>query len=89
MYQLEIPNLSFENAQTCKRMITKTEVLVKLRKIPSHQKMVGSQKNFMKFFGKTWEDPLATIINKSFDVGELSISQRQAIIKLILKKGKG
>ena len=51
-----------------------------------HLEMMASQKNFTKRFGKKKKIPLSNIITKSYQNGELSTSQRQAVIKLIEKR---
>ena len=47
-----------------------------------------SQKNFTKHFWNELKIPLLPNIIKTFKVGELSTSQKQAVIKLIGKKDK-
>ena len=42
----------------------------------------------MKRFGKTWKNICATVLQTLFIEGELSHSQKQAVIKLIEKKDR-
>ena len=48
----------------------------------------GLSKEFYFYFFKKLSDPLILVLNQSFVDGEISISQRQAVITLIEKKGK-
>ena len=48
----------------------------------------GLSKEFYICFFETLADPLTQALNQSFVDGEMSISQRQAVITLIGKKGK-
>ena len=47
-----------------------------------------SQKNFHEIFWEEIEIPLCNSVTKSYQSGELSLFQRQAVIKLIEKKDK-
>lgn len=60
LHQLEIRNLLLENAQTCKRMITETEILVALRRMPSNKspKNDGIAKEFFEALWEDLKDPL-------------------------------
>ena len=56
----------------------------------NRQETTASQKN-SKFYIKFWDvvkEPLCASNKESFIVGELSTSQKQAIIKLIKKKDR-
>ena len=48
----------------------------------------GLSKEFYVYFFEKLADPLIQALNQSFVDGEMSISQRQAVITLIEKKGK-
>ena len=49
----------------------------------------GFTKEFCETFWEKIKTPLCNSITKSYQNGELSMSQRQAVIKLIEKKDKG
>ena len=54
-------------------------------------KLPGSDVITKEFYAAFWNDlktPLLSSFNKAFKVGELSTSQKQAVIKLIEKKYK-
>ena len=48
----------------------------------------GITKEFYEFFWDDIKNSLSDLIKKSFISGELSISQEQAVIKLIKKKDR-
>ena len=61
-----------------------------LKKMPQN-KLPGSHVITKEFYAAFWNDlktPLLPSVNKAFKVGELSTSQKQAVIKLIEKKYK-
>ena len=61
-----------------------------LKKMPNN-KSLGNDGITMEFYEAFWDDlktPLLLSVNKAFKVGELSTSQKQAVIKLIEKKDK-
>ena len=61
-----------------------------LKKMPQN-KLPGSHVITKEFYAAFWNDPktpLLSSVNKAFKVGELSTSQKQAVIKLIEKKYK-
>ena len=61
-----------------------------LKKMPQN-KLPGSHVITKEFYTAFWNDlktPLLSNVNKAFKVGELSTSQKQAVIKLIEKKYK-
>ena len=55
-------------------------------------KSPGNDGITIEFYEAFWDDlktPLLLCVNKAFKIGELSTSRKQAVIKLIEKKGKG
>ena len=88
--QIDIPILSEERSQTCEGPITESELLNALKSMPNN-KSPGNDGLTKEFYETFWEEiktPLCNSIKKSYQNGELSISQRQAVIKLIEKKDK-
>ena len=86
----EIPKLSPEKAATCEGKLTVEECLQSLQsfkdnKSPGNDGLtVEISKTFWGILGKL----LVESLNCAFDHGELSNSQKQAIITVIEKKGK-
>ena len=60
------------------------------KKVPNNKssRNNGGTKEFYEAFWGDLKTPYLLSINKAFKVGELSTSQKQAVIKLIEKKGK-
>ena len=50
--------------------------------------MMGFPLSFIKKFWSLISDPFINSINERFEKGEMSVSQKQAVITLIEKKGK-
>ena len=75
----------------CEGIITKRECWDALSSMNNNNKSPGnnglSKKFYMCFFEKL-ADPLIQALNQSFVDGEMSISQRQAVITLTETKGK-
>ena len=56
-----------------------------------NSKSPGNDRITKKFYEAFWNDlktPLLLSVNKAFKVGELSTSQKQAVIRLVEKKDK-
>ena len=89
--QINIPILTEEQSQTCEGPITESELLNALKSMPNNKSPGndGLTKEFYENFWKEIEIPLCNTITKSCQNGELSTSQREAVIKLIEKKDKG
>ena len=88
--QINTPILSEEWSQTCEGPITESELLNVLESMPNN-KSPGNDGLTKEFYETFWEEiktPLCNSIKKSYQNGELSISQRQAVIRLIEKKDK-
>ena len=88
--QTSIPVLTGEQSQTCEGPISENELLKALKNI-SNNKSPGNDGLTKEFYEALWEDlrkPLCASITKAFHRGELSHSQKQAVIKLTEKKIK-
>ena len=85
-----IPKLSNEEAMACEGRLTLAECFKSLRSFQSN-KSPGNDGLTVEFYNAFWESLgklLVDSLNCSFDKGELSNSQKQAIITLIEKKDK-
>ena len=85
-----IPALSEGDKQSCEGLVT-VEECEKMLKTFQNNKTPGNDglsKEFYSFFWKEIKELLVESFNYSFHAGELSTSQKQAIITLIDKKGK-
>ena len=86
--QISIPVLTGEQSQTCEGPISENE-LAKTLKNMSYNKSpgnVGSAKEFHETFWEDLKKPFRASITNAFHRGELSYSQKKAVIKLIEKK---
>ena len=83
-----MPQLDEFDRNRCEGIITERECWDALSSM-NNNKSPGNDgvRNFICFFEKL-ADPLIQALNQSFVDGEMSISQRQAVITLIEKKGK-
>ena len=79
-----IPSLSNNSTMTCERLLTCAECFEALKKFPNAKspRNDGLTAEFWNLLGQQLTDSL----NYSFEHGELSTSQKQAIIKLNDKK---
>ena len=87
--QINIPILTEEQSRTCEGPITEFELLNALNRM-SNNKSPGNDDLTKEFYETFWQEmkiPLCNSITKSYRNGELSTLQRQAVIKLIVKKG--
>ena len=85
-----IPILTEEQPQTCEGPITEFELLNTLKIMPNN-KWPGNDGLPKEFYETFWEEikiPVCNNITESYPNGELSVSQRQAVIKIIEKKDK-
>ena len=85
-----MPQLNEFDRNRCEGIITKRECWdavssMNNNKSPGND---GLSKEFYICFSEKLADPLIQALNQSFVDGEMSISQRQALITLIEKKGK-
>ena len=88
--QIRIPVLTGEQSQTCEGPILEKKLLKTLKNM-SNNKSPGNDGLTKEFYEMFWEDlkkPLCVSITKAFHRGELSHSQKQAVIKLIKDRHK-
>ena len=85
---LSIPKLKIEDANICEGNLSESELFDALTSMQNNKSPGndGITKEFYETFWKETKGPFQNSIKKRYIVGELSISQRQAIIKLIEKK---
>ena len=81
--QINIPIHTEEQSQTCEGPLTESELLN-----AQNDGNDGLTKEFYETFWEEIKTPLCNSITKPYQNGELSISQRQAVMKLIEKKDK-
>ena len=82
---LNIPRLTDEQKLSCEGSITEEECVKALQSCPGNDGLP------IEFYGKFWEiigEPFVNCVNQIFTSGEMSRSQKQAVITLIEKKGK-
>ena len=82
--------LTEDQSRDCKFIISEKDLLLVLKSMPNH-KSPGNDDFTKEFYKVFWEDlktPLISTFKSAFDKGELSNSQKQALIKLIEKKDK-
>ena len=88
---LLIPKLSEEQKLSCEGKITSEECALILECFQNN-KTPGKDGIPIEFYKKFWpliSEPFIQCINECFEKGEMSCSQKQAVITLIEKKGKG
>ena len=88
--ELNIPKLSEEQKITCEGKITSKECFRLLDSF-NNNKTPGNDGIPIEFYRKFWPligDSFIRCVNECFDKGEMSSSQKQAVITLIEKKGK-
>ena len=88
--RLQIPRLSNIDRDSCEGMLTKKECWEALNAMKKWKKprQDGLTKEFYVCFFNEISDSLVAALNRSFEVSQLSSSQRQAVIVLIEKKEK-
>ena len=87
---INLPALANEQALECEGIISETELLKALKSM-KNDKSPGNDRITKEFHELFWDDikhSLSDSIKKSFISGELSTSQKQAVLKLIEKKEK-
>ena len=87
---LNIPKLSEEQRTSCEGQISKEECKRAIEMF-ENGKTPGNDGMPIEFYNKLWDtlaDQLVDVFNLSFQLEEMTTSQRQAIITLIDKKGK-
>ena len=88
--KLNIPKLNEEQRTSCEGLISKEECK-KAIEMFENGKTLGNDGIPIEFYKKLWNilaDQLVDVFNYSFQLEEMTTSQRQAIITLIDKKGK-
>lgn len=74
--------------ETCKAPITKQELNRAIREM-ANNKYPGSDgltKEFYEHFWNKLEEPLVKVANQNYEIGKMSYSQRQALLKLLYKR---
>ena len=87
---LTIPKLSETDKNSCEGKISAGECY-KLLESFQNNKTPGNDGIPIEFYKKFWSlisDPFIYSVNECFEKGEMSVSQKQAVITLIEKKGK-
>ena len=87
---LHLPTISDENYTISEAEITEDNILVTLKSIPN-SKIPRNDDLSKEFYETFWEDIKDVFINSSKQAkseGSLSISQRQAVIKLLERKDR-
>ena len=85
-----IPKLSEEQKKSCEGKIT-SEECASLLECFQNNKTPGNDGIPIEFYKRCWpliSEPFIQCINECFEKGEMSCSQKQAVITLIEKKGK-
>ena len=87
---LNIPKLSETDKNSCEGKISAGECYKLLDKFQNN-KTPGNDGIPIEFYKKFWSlisDPFINSISECFEKGDMSVSQKQAVITLIEKKGK-
>ena len=87
---ISIPRLSKEKRDSCEGDITEKELFQALKSMPNN-KSPGNDGLSKEFYETFWEElkkPFMLAVKRSYNIKQLSVSQRQAVIKLIEKKRK-
>ena len=87
---VSIPQLTEDQSKDCEFILSEKDLLLVLNSIPNN-KSPGNDDLTKEFYEVFWEDlktPLTLSFKSAFDKGELSSSQKQAVIKLLEKKIK-
>ena len=87
---VSIPQLAEDQSKDCKFILSEKDVLLVVKSMPNN-KFRGNDGLTKEFYEVLWDDlktPLISSFKSPFVKGELSNSQKQAVIKLIEKKDK-
>ena len=90
MNSLNIPRLTDQQKLSCEGSITEEECIKALQSFQGN-KTPGNDGLPIEFYSRFWEiisEPFVNCVNEIFTRGEMSRSQKQAVITLIEKKGK-
>ena len=83
-----MPCLSKEKQDSCEGVITEKELFETLKSMQNN-KSPGNDGLSKEFYETFWEElkkPFMYAIQKSYNIKQLCVSQRQAVIKLVEKK---
>ena len=85
-----MPCLSKERQDSCERVITEKELFEALKSMQNSKSPGndGLSKEFYKTFWEELKKPFMYAIQKSYDIKQLCVPQRQAVIKLVEKRGR-
>ena len=86
---ISMPCLSKENQDSCEGVITEKELFEAL-KYMQNNKSPGNDGLSKEFYETFWEElkkPFMYATQKSYNIKQLCVSKRQAVIKLVEKKG--
>ena len=87
---INIPSLTDEQKFSCEGSITEEECVQALQSFQGN-KVPNNLGLPIEFYRKCWaiiSDPFVNCVNECFTNGEMSLSQKEAVITLIEKKGK-
>ena len=87
---IPLPKLTDEQALSCEGIISEDEVVKSLKSM-NHNKSPGNDGLSKEFYECFWDEvkkPFLASIHKAFLNQELSTSQKQAVIKMLEKKGQ-
>ena len=87
---VSISQLTEDQSKDCEFILSEKDLLLVLNSMPNN-KSPGNDGLTKEFYEVFWEDlktPLISSFKSAFDKGELSSSQKQAVIKLIEKRDK-
>ena len=87
---ISMPCLSKEKQDSCEGVITEKELFEALKSMQNN-KSPGNDGLSKEFYETFWEElkkPFMYAIQKSYNIKQLCVSQRQAVIKLVEKKGR-
>ena len=88
IFSIALPNLTSKSFDICESEITEKDLITALKSMP-YVKSPGHDGLTKEFYEPFWDDLkfyFINSLNQSKIEGNLSISQRQAVIKLIVKK---
>ena len=87
---VSIPQLTEYQSKDCEFILSEKDLLLVLKSVPNN-KFPGNDSLTKEFYEVFWDDlktPLISSFKSAFAKGELSNSQKQAVIKLIERKDK-
>ena len=87
---ISFPRITSEKSQNLNGELSENELLKALQSMENN-KSPGNDGLTKEFYEAFWDDikkPLLLTMKRAYQVNQLSVSQRQAVIKLIEKKGR-